>query len=347
MNEYIDFAEYEALESSPLGEIDRPSRPNVLSAAELFALPVPEREWVWESWLPLGTTSLLGGPAGAGKSYLAQTIALAVSMGLPLFGAETKMMSTMYLTCEDDEGELIRRGKSIATSLGLSLTDFNDCYLYSKVGDEHPAICGRGFKKTASYSELDQLMGDLKLQLVFLDVIPDFWEGNEIVRQEVNRFVKGFLGKLAIRHNACIVGLHHPSVAGQASGEGRSGSTAWEGSVRSRLYLSGADKDGIRKLSLKKSNYSSLHDINLFWEAGSLKLSSETYSDPKLIDGSRQRLGQRGSELRELLISQGGEMTLDEGNKAMGSSTRIDAMKALENRGIIEVVDGVMILLEP
>jgi len=42
-------------------------------------------------------------------------------------------------------------------------------------------------------------MGDLKLQLVFLDVIPDFWEGNEIIRQEVNRFVKGFLVSLCCK----------------------------------------------------------------------------------------------------------------------------------------------------
>ena len=347
MNDYIAFAEYEALESSSLVEIDRPSRPKVMSAAQLSALPVPKREWAWNGWLPLGTASLLGGPPGAGKSLLAQTIAMAASKGIPLFGSATKIMSTMYLTCEDDIGELRRRGESIAASLGSTLNTFNDCYLHSKVGDEHPAICGRGFNKTASYSELDQWMGDLKLQLVFLDVIPDFWEGNEIIRQEVNRFVKGFLGKLAIRHNACIVGLHHPSVSGQASGEGRSGSTAWETSVRSRLYLTGEDKNGIRKLSLKKSNYSDLKHIGLVWEAGSLKLSSEAYSDPKLIDGSRQKLGKDGRELRELLISQGGEMTLDEANTLMGSSRRRDAMRALERRDIIEVVNDIMILLEP
>ena len=90
-----------------------------------------------------------------------------------------------------------------------------------------------------------------------------------------------------------------------------------------------------------------MHDINLVWEAGALTLSSETYSDPKLTDGSRQKLGKRGTELRELLISHGGEMTLDEGNRAMGASTLRDAMLALEKRHIIEVVDGIMILLEP
>ena len=347
MNDYIDFSGYEALERASLGKACRPSRTKLMSAAELSALPVPEREWVWNSWLPLGTASLLGGPAGAGKSYLAQTIAMAVSRGLTLFGAETQMMSTMYLTCEDDAGELKKRGESIAKSLGFSLTEFNDCYLHSKVGDENPAICGRGLKKSDSYYELDQWMGDLKLQLVFLDVIPDFWEGNEIIRQEVNTFVKGFLGSLAKRHNACVVGLHHPSVAGQASGEGRSGSTAWEGSVRSRLYLSGAGKNDIRKLSLKKSNYSSLQDINLVWgEAGALKLSNEAYTDPALIEGGRQVLGKTATELKNFLISNNGEMTIGEVNKEMTASRQRDATKALLKRGIIEVDDGMVILLE-
>jgi len=91
MNDYIDFAEYEALESSPLEEIERPSRPKVMSAAELSALPVPEREWAWRDWLPLGTASLLGGPPWGWKILLAQTIAMAVSKGLPLFGSTTKI----------------------------------------------------------------------------------------------------------------------------------------------------------------------------------------------------------------------------------------------------------------
>ena len=64
MNDYIDFAEYEALESSPLVEIDRPSRPKVMSAAELSALPVAEREWAWEDLLPLRLHHYWAAPLG-------------------------------------------------------------------------------------------------------------------------------------------------------------------------------------------------------------------------------------------------------------------------------------------
>jgi len=253
----------------------------------------------------------------------------------------------MYLTCEDDIGELKRRGESIAASLGSTLNTFNDCYLYSKVGDENPAICGRGFEKTAGYRELDELMGDLKLQLVFLDVIPDFWEGSEIDRQHVNRFVKGILGSLAEEHKACVVGLHHPSVAGQASGRGTSGSTAWEGSARSRLYLNGADKNGIRKLSVMKNNYSGLQDINLHWVKGALELTEQPYTDPKLKDGGRQKLGKWATKLLKLLEARGGEVTTDEIGEALGADNKRDAIEALTNRKLIAVDGGIVTLLEP
>ena len=96
-----------------------------------------------------------------------------------------------------------------------------------------------------------------------------------------------------------------------------------------------------------KNNYAGLQDINLRWFKGALELTEQGYADASLKDGSRQKLGKWATKLRELLEVNGGEMTLDEGNKAMGSSTRINAMKALQKRGIIKVEDGMMILLEP
>ena len=319
---------------------------NVLSFAQLGEIDFPQREWLWDEWLPLGTASLLGGPPGAGKSLLAQTLCMAASAGLLLFGKQTKLTSTLYLTCEDEKAELRRRAISIATSFGKSVTDFEDGYLISKVG-QNATICDQKFAKTSNYRELDELMGDLKLQLVALDLIPDLWAGNEIIRQEVNKFVKGFLGSLAVKHNACIVALHHPSVSGQASGEGRSGSTAWEGSVRSRLYLSGADSAGVRKLSLKKSNYSALTEINLKWDQGALQLSEQSHTDPTLKDGGRQALKGVGKELRDALRANNGEMTHAEVKAVLPKSDqRRDAIEALGKRGLVKESNGMLVLTE-
>ena len=346
MNDYVSFAEYESLEFSSFEQTTSHVDTTLKSAAELSTIEVPERQWAWQDWLPLGTASLLGGPPGAGKSLLAQTICMAASKGLVLYGADTRLMSTLYLTCEDDEGELIRRGQAIAAGFGSTLSTFHDCYLQSWVGLEDPAICGAGFRKTQSYKTLDEWMTECKLQLVFLDVIPDFWHGNEIIRQEVNRFVKGFLGSLAVKHNACIVGLHHPSVSGQASGEGRSGSTAWEGSVRSRLYLTGADENGVRQLSLKKSNYYALTEINLQWDQGALKLSEQNYRNPLLKDGGRQELGKHAKDLIGHLRDHDGEMTVEELKPHFKSSNFYDAKDALLKRNLIQVSDGIVALLD-
>ena len=66
----------------------------------------------------------------------------------------------------------------------------------------------------------------------------------------------------------------HPSIEGIRSGSGSSGSTAWNNSVRSRLYLTRYDKTDLdlRKLTNKKSNYGPLGiDIDLRWDGGVFK----------------------------------------------------------------------------
>lgn len=55
--------------------------------------------------------------------------------------------------------------------------------------------------------------------------------------------------------------LSHPSLSGMADGSGRSGSTGWGNSVRSRLYFSRILADGVeidedlRSLTSNKPNY--------------------------------------------------------------------------------------------
>ena len=69
-----------------------------------------------------------------------------------------------------------------------------------------------------------------------LDTLADLHAGQENDRATARQFI-GFLRGLALRHELAVVLLAHPSNAGMASGSGLSGSTAWNASVRSRLYL--------------------------------------------------------------------------------------------------------------
>lgn len=111
-----------------------------------------------------------------------------------------------------------------------------------------------------------------------LDTVADIYAANESTRRIVRQFI-GLLTGLAIELGCAIVLLAHPSKAGMASGDNYSGSTAWNGSVRSRLSLEYASKasgdaDGpvdrnARVLKHAKSNRGArLDDMKLRWQGG-------------------------------------------------------------------------------
>ena len=122
-------------------------------------------------------------------------------------------------------------------------------------------------KKTGSmvasplYAKIDKAMEAERPALLVLDTLADLHSGNENDRAHVRPFVQ-LLRRLAIRHGAAVVLLAHPSLTGMANGSGLSGNTAWNNSVRSRLYLKRVkEADGYetqpdaRVLESMKANY--------------------------------------------------------------------------------------------
>lgn len=84
--------------------------------------------------------------------------------------------------------------------------------------------------------------------------------GDENIRPQVRQFI-GFLRRLCQKYKVTIVLIAHPSLSGMASGSGTSGNTAWNNSVRSRLYLipmkTEEDEEpdpNLRQLAVMKNN---------------------------------------------------------------------------------------------
>lgn len=303
----------------------------VTNVAELSKSEVKGRKWVWDQWIPEAKPVLLGGPPGAGKSYLAQTICMAASEGIELFGYQTNSRPTLYLTCEDDIAELNRRAKSIANGLERPTSAFKACYLVSLEGLPDTSLCNKDGTETEFYRALDQFMAYYAFGLVVLDVVSDYWDGNEIVRQEVNHFVKSVIASLAVRHEAAIMLLYHPSQQGKTSGDGQSGSTAWDGSARSRLYLK-TDKAGVRELSSKKSNYSDPEAMNLVWSDGAFYLTNEAFMES---DRNKMPKGKHARSVLAKLEEGGGKVHYSELSKELSSRSAWDAVKALQKKGFI------------
>lgn len=248
-----------------------PRRP-ALNWEDLEAREPPAREWVIPNWLPARHTTLLSGRAGIGKTLLAQCVGTAVAMGSNYI---EQLMSRRVLMWagEDDEDELWRRQVAICAYLGTPLSALKDrFFLHSYMGADitlMAPVFGK-LETTPMLEELRTQVADYKAEVVILDNIARLYGGSENERHGVTTYCAAVQGACA---PAAVIQIGHPA---KAPGSEFSGSTAWEGAVRARLYMSdrppdAADPDEddapiddtVRYLSRRKANYSPL-DIRRF-----------------------------------------------------------------------------------
>lgn len=253
-----------------------PSEPR--RASSYKGLP-PEREWVVQDWIPALTVTSLYGDGGMGKTLLAQQLGTSCTTKTPWLGIQTIQMPVLAVLCEDDDDELHRRQADINDGHGCLMNPgLDNLLLWSRVGSENILVNfdqKNAAVPTPFYAELERrlaAMGDGP-KLLILDGVADIFGGNEIIRAQVNAFIKTWLGALVKKYMATILLLAHPSAAGKASKTGLSGSTAWNNAVRSRLYLDRPDDvdTSVRVLTRQKANYAASGNdqkIEMVWESG-------------------------------------------------------------------------------
>jgi KaiC/GvpD/RAD55 family RecA-like ATPase len=213
--------------------------------------------------LPMRNVTLLGGDGGTGKSLLALQLALACCTAIPRWiGMEVTPGPVLYVSCEDNEAEIHRRVREIcAAEEGSDIEAIRGRLFVVDMSKEDATLAVERQRSglvepTAFYRKLMQLIADTLPVLVVLDTLADVYSGNENSRPAVRHFLS-LLRRPALDFDLVMLLLGHPSITGRASGTGESGSTAWNNSVRSRLYLkAGADDDDSRVLETKKANFS-------------------------------------------------------------------------------------------
>lgn len=230
----------------------------VLTPSEWDGQPVPERTWLVRDLLPTGVPTIISGDGAAGKSLLMLQLAVARAVQHPWIGVECQPGRTLILSAEDDKDEMHRRLAKVCAGEGVSLADLGDrVKIINLVGADSVLgalnkLTGR-IEPTALFAEVSDLIESFQPDHVVVDTLADAYVGNEIDRSQVRQFVS-LLRQWCVDHRTVTI-IAHPSQSGMESGTGTSGSTAWNNSVRSRLYLE-TDKDDpdIRKLTTKKLN---------------------------------------------------------------------------------------------
>ncbi len=208
------------------------------SAADLKGKPVPARQWLVPELVPQKTVTLFSGDGGTGKSLLALQLAVAVTARTKWIGNAVADGRVIFLSAEDDDEELHRRLDDILQAEGRHYDDVAGLTLRSLAGEDALLAVETQLALIQSelFKELDARAAEENPALVVIDTLADVFPSNENDRAKARQFI-GILRGLAIKRKCAVVLLGHPSLTGLQSGSGTSGSTAWNNSVRSRLYL--------------------------------------------------------------------------------------------------------------
>jgi hypothetical protein len=279
----------EAQQEQTQEQTQHPDESEPIYVGDLKGEPKP-RLWLAKDWIPLEAVTNISGDGGMGKTLLAQQLQYSTALGYSWLGIETKQVSSLGVYCEDDIDEMHRRHNSIKSDLGHAIGNpLLDCWIWPRVGHDNLLVTFDKDNRPTMSAFFHKVMAQVlakKIQLLVLDTIADLFGGNEIIRAQVNFFIKATCGAFIKKakeagQSLTVVLLSHPSQAGRNSGTGESGSTAWNNAVRSRLYLT-RPEDGLpeqRVLTRKKSNYSSSGDevkLELLWSDGVLKPATKS-----------------------------------------------------------------------
>lgn len=186
---------------------------------------------------------------------------------MPTLGLTAEQAPAIYLTCEDDDGQLHFRQAAICEAMGVRMEDLDGrLHIRSLRGADNALASfdstGR-FVPAPLFHRLADWIRRTGARLVALDNVGHLFDGNENDRREVTRFVN-LLNRLAGDTGAAILLLAHPNKAGDSF----SGSTAWLNAVRSQFTLSRPDAEGAdpdqRTVTVGKANYATAGEAITF-----------------------------------------------------------------------------------
>jgi RecA-family ATPase len=258
--------------SSPQNEAEPETRaqeiPPPLTGRQLAEGEFPRAEFLIEGLILKNNVNLIHGDGGAGKTLLAEHLAVAVASQSECLGRTTQQAPVLLVLAEDGAGETKARLNAICHHLGVNLADL-PIRVWALPGYDITlaSVTDEGqIRPAPMLARLKAALRDHPGSLVILDSLADIAVLNEAQRQPVNAFLKRTLGGLCTEFHSTVVVLAHPSKASQADGTLFSGSTAFNNAVRNRLTLEHPDKTSSRRvLTVAKSNYASAGtEIDLF-----------------------------------------------------------------------------------
>jgi len=226
----------------------------------------PDIPWFIEGWMPEREPTLMAGPGGGGKSYLALQLQVAATLGRAWLGLSVPQCASLGFYSEDGFEAVAHRLHQIAAHYRTSVADLvrRGMRVLPKPRNTALVTCSRdgAMTTTAAFAELRATAKVIKPGLLVLDNIADFWPFPSFDNTAIRMARRMTFDRLCEDFDLAILGLQNVTLAGLRStdeNEGGSGGLAWRDAFRSRLVLKSdtADPDEPsdgRKLVRKKAN---------------------------------------------------------------------------------------------
>ncbi len=244
--------------------------------------PPPPRDWAISHWLGMGHVTLLAGKGGIGKTLIAQQLGSALALGRAFVDEIPRPRKVLMWAAEDDHDEIWRRQVNIAAHFNVGLEQFAPNLVVESFADRDCTLMdcdlgGQAGRTRECLTSCSSRSPTTWPKSSILDNAARLFGGKENDRHQVTRFMAALN---AAARGACVPGetpaaillLAHP---GRAVGAEYSGSSAWENSARSRMFLTDRPPDAAigdddaepngetRYLARRKANYSA-RDLRCF-----------------------------------------------------------------------------------
>ncbi len=217
-----------------------------LTGEDLLNLPDPE--YLIEDIIDMDTLCMLYGPSGTGKSFVALSLAHAVSTGSDWMGHKCRKGKVLYICCEGLKGMKLRY-KAIVKEQG----EFGEAIFLGPIVDFFGTIDGE-----LMASQLNDM--EFNPDLIIVDTLArTFGEGRENETDQMNQYINN-LDRMRNALGGCTVLLVHHT--GKDTSRGARGSSSLPAAIDTSIECNAIDVGKEKNITLTSEKEKDLASFN-------------------------------------------------------------------------------------
>lgn len=289
------------------------------------------KQFLVHGWIPLGTTTLMAGQGGEGKSTVTLGAAAKTTMGTLNGDLHGQAADVLIISPEDDPGSIT------VPRLKAAQADLNRVHIVSVTEDLGAMVTESVVELPTDIYRLEQAVTATGAKLIVIDPAVVTVGGNSDKVQDVRHAI-GPLDALAQRHNIAVVLVAHFNKGAGNVNNKISGSHAWRDVSRSVIAFAHDPENDVRVMEVVKSNYAEVGK-KLEYRLDSVDIetsSGETTAVGRAVivgetDTSVNQIINRGFDPDDLDGDEAGQWLYDYLSQEPGEHLRKDVLKAAKS----------------